>query len=105
MQVKEYDHAYTYTYNYNNGRFARGVRGHAPPPPPPRKFFFKWCNLVRSGVHLGQIWSLIFFLIYHFLNKNFKNTTFLYKKINFSDTSDEKKFENILRLMRFGVYF
>ena len=46
MQVKEYDHAYTYTYNYNNGRFARGVRGHAPPP---KKNFLM--------VQFGAFWS------------------------------------------------
>ena len=31
-------------------RFARGVRGHAP-----RENFYKWCNLVRFGAYLDQI--------------------------------------------------
>ena len=37
----------------------------------PREIFFKWCNLVPSGVCLGQILSL----------KNFKNYYFFYIKI------------------------
>ena len=66
-------------------RLARGVRGMLP-----REFFFKWCNLVRFGVYLGQILSLknfknYYFLYtnlinYHFFNKNFKSYYFLYKK-------------------------
>ena len=41
-----------------------GFGGMSPPLP---IFFFKWCNLVRFGVYLNQIWSLKNFLKYHFL--------------------------------------
>ena len=66
----------------------------------PQEFIFKRCNLVRFRVYLDQILSLFFFLI-----------TIFYKKINLLDTrllwgiSQEEIFENMLRLMRFGVYF
>ena len=33
--------------------FARGVRGHAP-----QENFYKWCNLVRFGAYLNQIFYL-----------------------------------------------
>ena len=77
-------------------RIVRGVRGHAPP----RKFF-KRCNLVRFTLYFDQIFSLFFFKNYHFL----------YKKINILDKlllwgiTQQEIFENMLRLMRFGVYF
>ena len=66
----------------------------------PRENFFKWCNLVRFRVYFDQILSLFFS----------KNAIF-YIKINILDThllwgiSREEIFENLLRLMRFGVYF
>ena len=53
------------------------------------------------GVYFDQILCLKFFEIYHLL----------YKKINILDTplllgiTHEEIFENMLRLMRFGVYF
>ena len=81
-------------------RNARGFGGM--PPPPPRKCIYIidfWCNLVRLRVY--QILSLFFFKNYHFL----------YKKINILDKLllwgifQEEIFENMLRLMRFGVYF
>ena len=74
-------------------RIARGVRGMLP-----RENFLKRCVL-------GCI--LIRFCLYFF----FKNYHFLYKKINILDKlllwgiSHEEIFENMLRLMRFGVYF
>ena len=77
-------------------RIARGVRGMLP-----RENFLKRCNLVRFRVYFDQILSLFFS----------KKCHFLYKKINIFDThllwgiSREKFFENLLRLMRFGVYF
>ena len=64
---------------------------------PPRENFLKRCNLVLFRVY--------FVLIF------FKKCHFLYKKINILDThllwgiSREEIFENLLRLMRFGVYF
>ena len=67
----------------------------------PREIFLKRCNLVRFRVYFDQILSLFFKKNYHFL----------YKKINISDTrllwgiSYENFFENMLRLMPFGVYF
>ena len=67
----------------------------------PRENFLKRCNLVRFRVYFDQILSLFFFKNYHFL----------YKKINILDKlllwgiSHEEIFENMLRLMRFGVYF
>ena len=67
----------------------------------PREIFLKQCNLVRFRVYFYQILSLFFF----------KNYYFLYKKINILDKfllwgiSHEEIFENMLRLMRFGVYF
>ena len=67
----------------------------------PEKFFLKRCNLVRFRVYFDQILSLIVFKHYHFL----------YKKVNILDKlllwgiSHEEIFENMLRLMRFGVYF
>ena len=66
----------------------------------PRENFLKRCNLVLFRVYVDQILSL-FFLNYHFL----------YKKNKILDTrllwgiSYEEIFENMLRLMRFGVYF
>ena len=75
----------------------------------PRIFFFrlkntfyilKRCNLVRFRVYFDQILSLFFS----------KNAIF-YIKINILDThllwgiSREEIFENLLRFMRFGVYF
>ena len=77
-------------------RIARGVRGHAPP-----RNFFKRCNLVRFKVYFDQILFLFFFKNYHFL----------YKKINILDKlllwgiTQQEIFENMLRLVRFGVYF
>ena len=44
-------------------RFARGVWGHAH-----QEFFLKWCNLVRFGLFLDQIYSL---KNHHFLYKIF----------------------------------
>ena len=67
----------------------------------PRENFLKRCNLVRFRVYFDQILSLFFFKNYHFL----------YKKINILDKLLlwgiflEEIFENMLRLMRFGVYF
>ena len=67
----------------------------------PRENFLKRCNLVRFRVYFDQVLSLFFFKNYHFL----------YKKINILDTrllwgnSHGEIFENMLRLMRFGVYF
>ena len=78
-------------------RIARGGSGACSP----EKFFLKRCNLVRFRVYFDHILSLFFFKNYHFL----------YKKINILDKlllwgiSQEKNFENMLRLMRFGVYF
>ena len=66
----------------------------------PRKIFLKRCNLVCFRVYFDQILSLFFF----------KNTIFLYKKNNILDTlllwgiSHEEIFENMLLLLRFGVY-
>ena len=67
----------------------------------PRENCLKRCNLVRFRVYFDQIVSLFFS----------KKCHFLYKKINILDThllwgiSREEIFENLLRLMRFGVYF
>ena len=67
----------------------------------PREIFLKRCNLVRFRVYFDQILSSLFS----------KKCHFLYKKINILDThllwgiSREEIFENLLRLMRFGVYF
>ena len=67
----------------------------------PRENFLKRCNLVRFRVYFDQILSLFFS----------KKCHFLYKKINILDThllwgiSREEIFENLLRLMRFCVYF
>ena len=67
----------------------------------PRENFLKRCNLVRFRVYFDQILSLFFS----------KKCHFLYKKTNILDThllwgiSREEIFENLLRLMRFGVYF
>ena len=77
-------------------RITRGVGGMLH-----RENFLKRCNLVRFRVYFDQILSLFFFKNYHFL----------YKKINILDKlllwgiSHEEIFENMLRLMRFGVYF
>ena len=77
-------------------REARGVRGHAPP-----RNFFKRCNLVRFRVYFDQILSIFFSKI----------SIFLYKKINILNNlllwciTRQEIFENMLRLMRFGVYF
>ena len=67
----------------------------------PRENFLKRCNLVSFRVYFDQILSLFFLKI-----------TILYiKKNNILDTrllygiSYEEIFENMLRLMRFGVYF
>ena len=49
----------------------------------PRENFFKWCNLVRFGVYLGQILSLKNFKNYYFLYKIFINYHFFY--INFKN--------------------
>ena len=54
---------------------------------PPRENFYKWCNLVRFGVYLDQIFYFkkfqkvpffiyIFFLNYHFLHKFLKTAIF-----------------------------
>ena len=57
---------------------------------------------MRFKVYFDQILSLFFFKTYHFLYK---------KKINILDTRllcgifHEEIFENMLRLMRFSVYF
>ena len=78
-------------------RIASGVRGHVPP----KKKNFKRCNLVRFRVYFDQIMSLFLLKNYHFLCK----------KIKILDTllqwgiSHEEIFENMLRLMRFNVYF
>ena len=68
----------------------------------PGEFFLKRCNLVRLGCILIRYCPYLFF----------KNYYFLYKKINILDTRlmlwgvfHEDIFENVLRLMRFGVYF
>ena len=67
----------------------------------PRENFLKRCNLVRFRVYFDQILYLFFFKNYHFL----------YKKINILDKlllwgiSHEEILKNMLRLMRFGVYF
>ena len=62
--------------------------------------FLKRCNLVRFRVYFDQILSLFFF----------QRLAFFIKKNNILDTcllwgiSHENFFENMLRLMRFGVY-
>ena len=72
-----------------------------------REFFKKWCNLVRFGVYLDQILKNTIFYIKISKIQPF----FLYKKRNILDTrllwgnSHEEIFENILRLIRFGVNF
>ena len=78
-------------------RIARGVRGHAPP----RKFFLN-----------GAIWCVLWCILIRFCLYFFsKITIFSIKKNNILDTrllwgiSHEEIFENMLRLMRFGVYF
>ena len=76
-------------------RIARGFGGMLT-----RENFLKRCNLVRFRVYFDQILSLFFLKI-----------TIFYIKINILDThllrgiSREEIFENLLRLMRFGVYF
>ena len=66
----------------------------------PRENFLKRCNLVRFRVYFDQILSLFFFKKCHFLYKNkYFNTHLLW------GISREEIFENLLRLMRFGVYF
>ena len=65
-----------------------------------RENVFKRCNLVRFRVYFDQILSLFFFKNYHSL----------YKKINILDKlllwgiTQQEIFENMLRLVRFGVY-
>ena len=89
-------------------RFARGAGGMTPPPP--QENFLKWCNLVRFDVYLDQILSLLNLKNCHFLYKNFKKYHFI-SKIDILDTcllwcnSHKEIFGNILRLMRFSVYF
>ena len=67
----------------------------------PRKNFLKQCNLVRFREYFDQILSLFFF----------SKITIFYIKINILDTrllwgiSHDEIFENMVRLMRFGVYF
>ena len=66
----------------------------------PRENFLKRCNLVRFRVYFDHILSLFFFLNYHFLyKKNILDARLLW------GISHEELFENMLRLMRFGVYF
>ena len=71
---------------------------------PPREIFLKRCNLVRFRVYFDQILSLFFSknAIFYIKNKYFRYTfwTNLLWGI-----SREEIFENLLRLMRFGVYF
>ena len=67
----------------------------------PRENFLKRCNLVRFRVYFDQIFSLLFFKNYHFLYK--KNN--ILDKLLLWGISHEEIFENMLRLMRFGVYF
>ena len=77
-------------------RIARGFGGMLP-----REFFSNRCNLVRFRVYFDQILSLVFVKI----------TMFYIKKNNILDTRllwgifYEEIFENMLRLMRFGVCF
>ena len=84
-----------------------------------KNFFFQIWNFALLGVFVGMLprenffkrcvlgCILIRFCLYFF----FKNYHFLYKKINILDKlllwgiSHEEIFENMLRLMRFGVYF
>ena len=91
---------------------------------PKNYFFFRFGNLHVAKRHAahgtqkkilnGAIWCilllgciLIRFCLYFF----FKNYHFLYKKINILDKlllwgiTQQEIFENMLRLMRFGVYF
>ena len=66
----------------------------------PRENFLKRCNLVRFRVYFDQILSLFFSKKSHFLyKKNILDTHLLW------GISREEIFENLLRLMRFGVCF
>ena len=67
----------------------------------PRENFFKRCNLVRFRVYFDQILSLFFFKNYHFLNKKIN----ILDKLLLWGITQQEIFENMLRLMRFGVYF
>ena len=59
----------------------------------------------------GAIWCVLGCILIRFCLFFFKNYHFLYKKINILDKlllwgiTQEEIFENMLRLMRFGVYF
>ena len=82
-------------------RIARGFGGMLP-----RENFLKRCNLVRFRVYFDQIWSLFFFkiiifYIYIYIYK--KNQYFRYTLA--MGYFSCRNFENMLRLMRFGVYF
>ena len=65
----------------------------------PRENFLKRCNLVRFRVYFDQILSLFFFQKFtiFYIKKNTLNTRLLW------GISNEEIFENMLRLMRFGV--
>ena len=67
----------------------------------PRENFLKRCNLVRFRVYFDQILSLFFSknAIFYIKNKYFRYTFVM------GYISREEIFENLLRLMRFGVYF
>ena len=73
-------------------RNVRGVRGHAP-----SRSFFKTvhkCILIRF-----RLYFLLKITIFYIKNKYFRHTLVIW------GISHEEIFENILRLMRFGVYF
>ena len=67
----------------------------------PRENFLKRCNLVRFRVYFDQILSIFFSknTIFYIKNKYFRYTFVM------GYISREEIFENLLRLMRFGVYF
>ena len=71
----------------------------------PRENFLKRCNLVRFRVYFDQILSLLFSknAIFYTKNKYFRYT-FVSVSLLWG-ISREEIFENLLRLMRFGVYF
>ena len=65
----------------------------------PREIFLKRCNLMRFRVYFDQILSLFFSknAIFYIKNKYFRYTFV-------RGISREEIFENLLRLMRFGIY-
>ena len=79
----------------------------------PREIFLKRCNLVRFRVYFDQILSLLFSknAIFYIKNKYFRYTLVMgYAETspivnNYQHLSREEIFENLLRLMRFGIYF